>query len=667
MFRERILLHNKAGHCGQAMYLAKQALTICLLMLAGTQTALAQRSFDLKHSTEKLGLLHLFSIETFDDLDKVIAESSRIQDSLQLDSTSEVWQGLLWVKAKAYQWQGRGYKARGITSRLLSLTTGHEDSYLHRITLLTHSFTIRVSGAEDDDPLKYLLTALELAAKNGDKQLEFDLCLHVADMYIDLYRRDIAIEWTDRAGTILNDVYSASNCQAYYVVAADARNPQKRDKEGRLLWEDHKQQDEAFEFIHRAIECGKQAQKENDVEFVNIPLGYHIRADFWLTPEEHVFYFRKTLAESQRKKDSWAIFWGQLRLASAYLTAKMPDTTQMYLDSCRVLCAKFGNGPNITMPLYMAYYDFHEQMGKTDSMLKYLKLKYEAEAELKSNEVLIEIEKNKDKYYDAQQKVTILEQEAEIAKSEKKRRSMYAALVVFLVTALLLSILVIRVRLSNKMIKGMVEQLEDSVKEKIVLIQEVNHRVKNNLQMITMFVDMQARGIENEETLEFGNGIRKRVRAVSLVHELMLEEERLTGIPFKDYAQELVNELESIHYSGEEFKAHIDIPETSFGLSSTMYLGILLNELVSNSIKHGSKEGHPLSIWLSMKLDKDVFVFTYSDSGKAIPNPQKLKRGKSLGMYIVNSMMRQMDGSFIAEEGSAGTFIMKFPKPEDME
>jgi len=642
-----------------------RVLLMGLIIALSGQKAHSQRSLDIEHCTERLGLRHYFGKETFEDLDDIILSTAKIQDSLKLDSTSEMWMGVQWVKAKSNLNKGRAIKARSILQRLLVLTKQQKNSYLHRITLLTYSFAGGNGG--DDDPLKYLLEAVELAASNEDHQLEFDLSIHLADMYIDLYRRDIALDWTQRASKILPNIYTAANCHFYYVVAADARNPRKTDREGRLQWDDPNMQAEAFSFIHKAIECGKQAQKENDAKFINIPLGYHIRADFWRSPQEHVFYFRKTLGESRKKKDSWAIYWGQMRLVGAYLTAKMPDTAWMYVDSCRAATIRFNKRLDMMLPFYRACYNFHEHRGNSDSMLMYLKLTYEVESQLKRNETLIEIEKNKDKFYDAQQKVTILEQEAEIAKSEKKRRSLYAALVIFLITAILLTILVIRIRSSNRTIRTMVEQLEESVKEKTVLIQEVNHRVKNNLQMITMFVDMQARGVENLETLEFGNGVRKRIGAVSLVHELMLEEDRLSGIPFRDYAQELVTELESIHYSGDEFQAHIDIPDVNFGLSSTMYLGILLNELVSNSIKHAGKEGQALSIWIRLVAEENSFVFEYSDSGKAIPQPQNLKRGKSLGLYIVNSMMRQMEGSFVVDEENSGSFVMKFPKPDDLE
>jgi two-component sensor histidine kinase len=219
-------------------------------------------------------------------------------------------------------------------------------------------------------------------------------------------------------------------------------------------------------------------------------------------------------------------------------------------------------------------------------------------------------------------------------------------------------------RASKRVIQRMVAELEEAVEEKIVLIQEVNHRVKNNLQMITSFVDVQARGLQNVETLDFGNGIRKRIRAVSLVHELMLEEEFLSDVNFGDYATQLISELESMHYDGELFESHTEFVEAKFDLSTTMYLGILLNELVSNSIKHAAKEGEVLELWLNLTNVDGKFILTYSDSGDGIPDDVKPKKNRSIGLYLVNSMAKQLDGNLTyKKENGGGKYVLEFPTP----
>lgn len=663
MFSKQVFSRSYTPSCLRAVCLLKRVFLLFVILYALPNQSWAQRSFDIHIIAERLDLGSYFPNKGLDDLQEVYTRTEYLQDSMGLDSTNLLWQKLFMIRIRAAFLTGKP-ETQSMIRRLLVLTENDKGSYLHRIALLHLSFTLPVQ-AEGENALEYLFASVKKAKEAEDAQLELDLCLHIADMYIDLLRRDLAREWTDRAEAILPKVYSASNCQAYYVVAADVRDPRTYDEEGKRKWETPEKEAEALEYIHKAIECGKQAQKEKDAAYINVPLGYHIRASFWRTPDEHVFYFQKTLGESRRKKDEWAMFWGRMRLATAYLTVNRPDTARLLLDTCRITTIKFGKGLNILVPFYSSYYDYHKHLGQTDSMLKYLQLKYEAEKEMAMEQTLIEIERNKEKYFDAEQKITILEQEADLSRQRQKQRNLYLALGIFLLTALLLGILVIRIRSSNKTIKQFAQQQEENAKEKTVLVQEVNHRVKNNLQMITTFIDMQAQQALGNETLEFGNGIRKRVRAVSLVHELMLEEDRLTGASFEEYVKELVSELESIHYAGEEMRSHLHIAQSSFGLSATMYLGILLNELVSNSIKHASVEGEVLELWIDLEPIEKGYVLRYADSGPGIPDISKLKRGSSLGLYIVRSMARQMEATLSPDEKRPGGIKMEFPAPDE--
>lgn len=632
-----------------------------LLVALSPFQSLGQRSFDIGIIGERLELKPYFKSIDFHSHAEVIARAQFLRDSLELDSNEVLWQRLLMVEAKALYFSGNAPKAQHLSKRIIVLTEDAQDSYRHHMALLQYSFTLPLDG--DENALKYLFATVEKAAESQDLQLEFDLSLHITDMYIDLERRDIAREWHERALTLLPKVYSAANCHAYYVIGADVNTPKERDEKGRMVWPNSETEKAAFDFIHKAIECGKQAVAENDAQFINVPLGYHIRASFWRFPEEHVFYFKKTLSESRKKKDQWAMFWGRMRLVRAYTTADMPDTAALYLDSIRAFTVN--GGQSTLSPFYNTCYDYYKYLGNADSMLHYLKLKYEIEKEMAVNQTLIDIEKNKDKYYDARQKIIILEQEAELAESKRKRRNLYITVAFFSVVAILLTVLVVRIRSSNKVIKAFAEEQHENAKEKTVLMQEINHRVKNNLQMIITFIEMQEFNVSEKEALDFAEGIRSRVKAVSLVHELMMAEDRLTGISFEEYTKGLIKELGIINYASDEIEAHVEMDEVAFGLTTTMHLGIMLNELVSNSIKHSARRDGILEIWVGLIRKDNVLHLSYSDSGKDIPNIVPANFGNSLGLYIVSSMVRQMRGSVLNDENNQGGITLEFPVPRD--
>lgn len=666
MFASMLRLHTQWSSQHQPKKGSRSCVNWILIMVFVTlvspfQSFGGQRSFDIGIIGERLELKPYFRSINFHNHSEVISRAKFLRDSLELDSNQMLWQRLLLIEAKALFFSGHGQKAQAFSKRIIALTQDAQDSYRHHMALLQYSFTLPLDGAENE--LKYLFATVEKAAESNDLELEFDLCMHITDMYIDLNRRDIAREWHDRGAGILPKVYSAANCHIFHVIGADVNTPKERDEAGRMIWPSPEAEKEAFDFIHKAIECGKQAQAENDAQFINIPLGYHIRATFWRTPEEHVSYFRKTLGESQKKKDAWAIFWGQMRLVTAYLTADFPDTAGLYLDSIRAFTV---NGGLTTLsPYYNTSYAYYQYLGNSDSMLHYLRLKYEIEKEMAANQTLVDIEKNKDKYYDARQKIIILEQEAQLAESKRKRRNLYIAIAFFSVVALLLTVLVIRIRSSNKVIKAFAEEQQENAKEKTVLMQEINHRVKNNLQMIITFIEMQEFNVSEKETTDFAEGIRSRVKAVSLVHELMMAEDRLTGISFEEYTKGLIKELGIINYASDEIEAHVEMDEVAFGLTTTMHLGIMLNELISNSIKHSARRDGLLEIWVGLIRKDDVLHLSYSDSGKDIPNIVPADFGDSLGLYIVSSMVRQMRGSVLNDENNDGGITLEFPVPRD--
>lgn len=184
--------------------------------------------------------------------------------------------------------------------------------------------------------------------------------------------------------------------------------------------------------------------------------------------------------------------------------------------------------------------------------------------------------------------------------------------------------------------------------------------------MITAFIDIQAQHVSEEETKVFAEGIRKRIRAVNLVHELIVDEEKVSGKGFSEYAQQLIHELKALYYKDKEFLCHIDITKEQFSISSSVYLGIMLNELVVNSMKYAAKEGESLQIWVSLHREGNKFVFTYRDSGKGLPGETiaESRKGTSLGLKLVEMMARQLEGILTYKPGSQHAFRFEFPDPE---
>ena len=163
----------------------------------------------------------------------------------------------------------------------------------------------------------------------------------------------------------------------------------------------------------------------------------------------------------------------------------------------------------------------------------------------------------------------------------------------------------------------------------------------------------------------FAEGIRGRIRAISLVHELILEKSLPSGMQFEDYVLQLIGELESIYYRGDAFEYHCEIAPLQLGLSANMHMGILLNELISNSMKHARKEGEPLVIWVKLRQLGEELVLEYRDSGDGIPESAWKGEGESqgIGLMLVAAMVEQLEGTSEYLRARGGVFRLEFPLP----
>ncbi|MCB9235531.1 MAG: sensor histidine kinase [Bacteroidia bacterium] len=657
-------------------HIRKVFLPLTVSLVAGTLMvgmAFSQRTFQTRYVAQQLGLQDFIPQKSLNDPDQMLAFQDSLDRVQKPDTLSSQWINLQYFRCNAWVEKREGDRALKLARRMVKKVKGEGNTFLYRMLLLNlaEALSLNSETGFGEETVNGFLAAMELAREAGDRQMEFDLCLRMAGYYIEVERRDLTSEWVERAHSILPDIYDAVNCHFYYLCAADASNPSQHNPDGTLRWNTKEEEDKAFAMINQGIACSEQVAGEGKQSEINLPLAYHIRADFWRNPDDHVYWFRRTLRASTQLGDRWAMFFGNNRLSAAYLTANKLDSARLTLDSARALAREFGDQPELLSRVYNNYVRYYEKAGhQPDSLIKYLKLSKQVDMVASQQEALVQLELNKSKFQDVQQKLTILQQKGEL---EARNRAQYNMLMGGAVLAFILLLVVfflIRIRIRNRLIQKknneiehINQQLARGLDEKEALIHEVNHRVKNNLQMISAFVDMQGQYLDQEESRAFAEGIRNRVRAVSLVHELIMEDDRLLGMDFNDYAKELMQELESLHFRGNTLECHLDIADVRFGMSTTMYLGILLNELVSNSMKYAVKEGEELHIWISLQKHGPGLKLLYRDSGGGFKTENIEKKGKrrSIGLMLVDAMARQLGGKLHYEQQGGGEYQLVFP------
>lgn len=199
--------------------------------------------------------------------------------------------------------------------------------------------------------------------------------------------------------------------------------------------------------------------------------------------------------------------------------------------------------------------------------------------------------------------------------------------------------------------------VEQQNQEKTVLLQEIHHRVKNNLQVIISLLRIQSSELKTPELKQSFNEAISRIMAMSLIHKKMYEKESLVNIDIVDYLNTLIEDL--IHTNATDVKIDysIDADIERIGSKTIVPLALIINELVSNSLKHAFTENGIISLSLKA-IDEDYFKMTYSDNGKW----KEKSDDTSFGLQLIEVFSDQLEGSYerkIDENGTHYIFQLK--------
>ena len=178
-----------------------------------------------------------------------------------------------------------------------------------------------------------------------------------------------------------------------------------------------------------------------------------------------------------------------------------------------------------------------------------------------------------------------------------------------------------------------------SLKEKEVLLKEIHHRVKNNMQVISSLLNLQSRYSKDERYIEMVKQSQIRIKAMALVHEKLYRSKDLASIDISDYIKSLVNDLFLSYKSNtSKIELKVNIEDVSLGIEAAIPCGLIVNELVSNSLKYAFPEGKDGEISISLQsLDKDQYELIVSDNGIGLPKDLDFKKSDSLGMKLVTN------------------------------
>ncbi|WP_436517110.1 tetratricopeptide repeat-containing sensor histidine kinase [Ekhidna sp. To15] len=252
------------------------------------------------------------------------------------------------------------------------------------------------------------------------------------------------------------------------------------------------------------------------------------------------------------------------------------------------------------------------------------------------------IEQVKAQYEIDKREAEIAQQDAELAKQANERNALIGGVILLVIIAALI--------FRNQRIKT------KSLKEKEYLLKEIHHRVKNNLQVISSLLNMQSREANDPEMLDVIKEGQSRVKAMSLIHQKLYQTDDLSEISFEEYAQQLIDQLSALYKrDGLELEKTIDAKDIRLDIDTAIPLGLILNELISNSFKYAFNEMKKGELQISLeRTSKEDLKLVVSDNGSGLPVNLDLSTVKSLGLKLVNILTKQLKGSmdFSSENGA---------------
>ncbi|WP_243367802.1 sensor histidine kinase [Fundidesulfovibrio soli] len=211
------------------------------------------------------------------------------------------------------------------------------------------------------------------------------------------------------------------------------------------------------------------------------------------------------------------------------------------------------------------------------------------------------------------------------------------------------------------------EATEASLRDKELLLREIHHRVKNNLQIVSSLLSLQAMNLENEAALQVLAESRCRVASMALIHEQLYRSHTFSNIRVEGYLKDLLPRLVSSFSGNRDIKVAISAADIDLNIDQAIPFGLLVNELATNALKHAFNGRDEGMVRVDASLRDRNLVLVFEDDGIGLPGDFDLLEAGSLGLQIVKLLAGQLNGDLGVEPGPGTRFVLNFPlQPADV-
>lgn len=370
-------------------------------------------------------------------------------------------------------------------------------------------------------------------------------------------------------------------------------------------------------------------------------------------------------------------FNSYLLMVECYLSLKDIRTARLYLDSSERLLSNHLHDLTPRLNLLYLQSKFHQASGdykiSNDYFEKYFSLRdsvslIEKEQNLVNTEVAFKIEQ---KEQELTEKNRMLEQKKLNEARQKTFRAYTIAGILLLLAIIVILILnnnysknrEKQLYITNEKINQQNSQIEQSLREKEVLIKEIHHRVKNNLQIITSMLSLQIGKEEGTHSESILREAKQRIDSIALTHQMLYQNEDLSSIFLCDYLEKLVRQIEySLPPTGIKLVTDFKDSRKKINIDHAIPLGLLINELLTNAYKHAFPGKDSGLVTVSLSESSNEVILKVTDNGIGLPDNYRNNDRKSMGMDLVHILAEQLDAVLITDIKMGTSFTLVIPK-----
>lgn len=420
------------------------------------------------------------------------------------------------------------------------------------------------------------------------------------------------------------------------------------------------QYDSAAIYYGNVLDYANRAQDKLNYCYANNGLGMVAEAND--EPERALYYFRKSLAENV--EDIYVAFTTFRFMGSVFSELGQYDSANYYFERALPIYSE-DKYPHQVKELYLQIALHNERLGNKDLALGYYKKYYSIKDELISQEVIDRTAEWEERFKAQEREKEIINlklrnEEASLrAQQQTNQRNIFISISVFL--GLVGGFSYYMYHLKKKVSSRLEEKneiIKNALDDKELLMKEIHHRVKNNLQVISSLLNLQSNFIADEKANAAVLESKNRVHSMALVHQRLYQHDNITEIDLEEYLDQLIGNLEQ-SYSGSERQVTINLEADRIlmDVDKVILLGLIVNELVTNAIKYAfeSKAKNGM-IDVAIRYEAPLITLSVADNGKGMERPPEVKK-ESLGTLLIRDLSKKL-GAELRYDFSRGTRVI---------